>query len=86
LPTSIESQAQKQWAEAHKRKLNECIPDNYRVLLENYYTMKLGQISTALNNLQRPQEEVLKEQREESDRLIEEMRARGQFTPRPDSQ
>jgi hypothetical protein len=79
------SKLQEDWAALKNAAVHANIPDNYRTLLQNYYTMKLGQISTELANLQRPQEEVLKEQREETDRLIEEMRARGEFTPSPDS-
>ncbi|HRY46516.1 MAG TPA: hypothetical protein P5186_00580 [Candidatus Paceibacterota bacterium] len=80
------SNLQQGWAALKDAAVHANIPDNYRILLQDYYKMKLGQISSELAELQRPWDEVLKEKREESDRLFEEMRLRGELTPSPDSQ
>jgi hypothetical protein len=79
------SKLQEGWAALKDSAVQVSIPENYRTLLQEYYSMKLAQISTDLANLQRPREEMFKEMEENNQRMIEEMRLRGEFQQNPNS-
>ncbi len=55
------------------------IPEDYRNLLQDYYRMKIEEVSRSLANLHKPLQQIYEEHSAANKQLIEEMKARGEI-------